>query len=143
MRRVPATVCSGKSPTPGQLRAGDVAVEAPEQLIAAADREQRRAVLDRLAERLRLAGEVGGDERLLAVLPAADVVEVDGARLHRVAEPDRLDVELVPAPARPLREHRDVAPVGVDVQVVGVEVADADLDPASCRPLPVVRDVPA
>ena len=44
-----------------------------------------------------------------------------------VADADRRDVEVVPAPCRSAREHGDVAAVRVDVEVVGVEVADADV----------------
>ena len=51
---LPAIVCSGRIPIPGQLLARDVAVEAAEQLVPAADGEERRVVLDRLAERVRL-----------------------------------------------------------------------------------------
>ena len=74
---------------PRLLLAGDVAVEAAEQLVAAADGEERRAGLDRLAERRRLAGEVVRDERLLAVLAAADVEEVDLAGRDLVVHADR------------------------------------------------------
>ncbi len=70
--------------------------------------------------------EVGRDERLLTVLPAANVEEVDLAGRHRVADADRPHVELVPAQTRPLGEDRDVPAVGVDVQVVGIEMADPD-----------------
>ena len=65
------------------------------------------------------------DERLLAILAAADVEEVDLAGRDRVAEPDRAHVELVAARRGALREHGDVAAVGVDVQVVGIEMPDA------------------
>ena len=46
-------------------------VAAPEQLVAAADRQQRGAGGDRLRDRRPLGDEVGCDQRLLAVLPAA------------------------------------------------------------------------
>ena len=111
---------------PGSSTARDVAVEAAEQLVAAADREERRSRLGGLAQRPGLLDEVVRDERLLAVLTAADVEEIDLAGRHRVAHADRAHVELVPAQAGALGEHGDVAAVGVDVQVVGIEVADAD-----------------
>ena len=60
----------------GQLGARAVAVEAAEELVAAAHREERGARLDRLVQRRALRDEVGRDERLLAVLAAADVEEV-------------------------------------------------------------------
>jgi hypothetical protein len=62
---------------PRLLDARDVPVEAAEQLVAAADGEEGGALLDGLAQRLRLRREVVRDERLLAVLAAADVEEVD------------------------------------------------------------------
>ena len=58
-------------------------VAAPEQLVPAADREQRGAVRDGLRDRRALRGEVGRDQRLLAVLAAADVEEVVRARVGR------------------------------------------------------------
>jgi hypothetical protein len=70
-------------------------------------------------EGVRFRGEVDRDERLFPVLPAADVEHVVCARRDGVADRDRVDVELVPAPGGAPREHRDVAAVGVDVQVVG------------------------
>ena len=66
-------MCSGKRPTPG-----------PEQLVAAADSEQRRSAGHRRAEALALGGEVDSDQRLLAVLAAADVDEVVGRGLELV-----------------------------------------------------------
>ena len=116
-----------------KLDAGDVAVRTPEQLVAAADREKGGVALDRRSQRVRLAGEVVGNELLLAVLTAADVVEVDLARGHRVAQPDRRDLELVAAPPRPLGEHGDVAAVGVDVQVVRIQMTDADSHAAASQ----------
>ena len=110
----------------GQLDAAQVAVVRAEQLVAAADGEERGAALDRVAQRLGARREVRRDELLLAVLAAADVEEVD-VRRRRVAQVDRDDLELVPARLRPCREHGDVAAVGVDVEVARVEVPDADL----------------
>ena len=55
-------------------------VPPPEQLVAAAHRKQRGAVGDRLADRGAFCGEIGSDGRLLAVLAAADVEEVDCPR---------------------------------------------------------------
>ena len=141
MRRSPATVCSGSRPIPGCSSPATVAVEAAEQLVAAADGEERRAALDLVAQRVRLAGEIVRDERLLAVLAATDVEEVDLAGRDLVADADRRAPR---ARARAQRARRvedgDVAAVRVDVEVVRIEVADADLHAAR---LPVVRDVAA
>jgi len=73
------------------------------------------------------------DERLLAVLAAAHIEEVDLIRRHGVAKPDRAHVEFVPARLRTLGEHCDVAAVRVDVQVVGIEMPDADLHAADSQ----------
>jgi hypothetical protein len=73
-----------------------------------------------------VAGEVGRDHRLLAVLAAADVEQVVASGLERRADRDVLDAKLVAAGRRPPLEHGDVAAVGVDVEVLGVEVADPD-----------------
>src|SRR5438477_619466 len=61
-----------EQPDAGQHAPEPVAVEAAEQLIAAADREHGGAAGDRLPQRLALRGEVVRDERLLSILPAAD-----------------------------------------------------------------------
>ena len=95
------------------------------------DSEQCRAGGDRLTKRLAVGGERGRNELLLAVLPAADVVEVVRARPKRVAGADRLHLELVPPPGRTAGENGDVPAVGVDVQVIREQVSDGDLHAAA------------
>ena len=102
---------------------------------AAGSRRRRRAGRRRRRRRRgapRARGEVGRDEGLLAILAAADVEEIVRTR-RRAASPSPIgvDLELVAARSGAPREHGDVAAVGVDVQVVGVEVADADLHDAA------------
>jgi hypothetical protein len=63
---------------------------------------------------------------LLPILPAADVEEVVGGEVERRADAHRLDVELVAARGGAALEDRDVAAVGVDVQVLRIQMADAD-----------------
>ena len=118
-----------QEPDPGQLAARDVLVEATEQLVPAAHRQHHGAAVDGFGQRIRLRREIGRDQPLLAVLAAADIEEVD-ARRYRVGHPDRDRLQLVAARAGPLGEHGDVAAVGVDVQVVGIEVPEADLHAA-------------
>src|SRR5205814_3457535 len=110
----------------GHVLAVEAAIAAAEQLVAAADRERGHSTVHRLAQRLRLACEVLRNEQLLTVLPAADVVEVVLAGCDRVSHPQRRHLQLVPPPGRPPSEYRDVATVGVDVEVVRVEVSDPD-----------------
>jgi hypothetical protein len=73
----------------GVLDAVGVAVEAAQELVAAADGEERGAVGDLLAKSVALRREIRRDEGLLAVLPAADVEEVDLAKRDLVAGTDR------------------------------------------------------
>jgi hypothetical protein len=95
-------------------------------LVAAADGEHGDAMLVCCLDRAALGGEIGCDERLLAILATADVEEVVFRGLERVADTDRPDVELVAAQGGATFEHGDVPSIGVDVEVVGVEVTDAD-----------------
>jgi len=108
----------------GQLLAGHIAVGAAEQLVPAADREHGRARLDGGTYPVALGGEVGSHERLFAILTASDVEEVVLARLDGLAHADRPQVDSIAAPGRPALEHGDVATIGVDVQVVGIQVPD-------------------
>ena len=113
---------------PGALEpaAARIAIAAAEKLVAAAHGEQGGSPLDLRRQRAALLRQIGGDERLLAVLAAADVVEVASGRLDPVAEPDCTHLQLVPPPCCTLPQHCDVAAIRVDVQVVGIEVADDD-----------------
>jgi len=120
-----------EQPDPGQLVAALVAIEAPEQLVAAADREQRSAALDSSANAFAVGREGRGDQLLLAVLPAADVVEVVLAGPHNVVRTEPSHLDLVSAPGRAAGQHRHVAAVGVDVEVVREEVTDDNSHSAS------------
>src|SRR5262249_49233655 len=102
------------------------AVAAAEELVSTADREQSRPSVDGLTEHGATGGEVGRDRDLLSILPAADIGEIEGAGTEVVANADRRDGQLVAAQGGPAREQRDVAAVGVDVQVLGIQMGDAD-----------------
>jgi len=99
-------------------------VTAPEELVAAADGQHRDAALPRLPDRFGLRDQVGCDESLLAILAAADVQEVERGGIEGVSETDCRQDELVPPERCAPREDRDVAAIRVDVEVLGVEVAD-------------------
>src|SRR5207249_4191120 len=82
----------------------------------------------------------------LAILAAPDVQQVVLARVKGLSDRHRPHLELVPPPRRPPGQHRDVAAVGIDVQIVGVEVPDDDLHAARSqygrakpRPSTIVR----
>src|SRR5262249_43233314 len=77
----------------GQVLAVEAWVRAPQQRVAAADREQRGTAVDRRAHTGGLRDEVIGDQRLLAVLAAADVEQVVLARVDGVAHGNRAHVE--------------------------------------------------
>ncbi len=137
IRRSPATVWSGRRPMPGSSAPAPVAVVAAEELVAAADGEERPLRPRRRAcSAVALRGEVRRDELLLAVLAAADVEEVDPGG-NRVAEPDRRHLELVAAGGGAGGEDGDVAAVGVDVQVARGRGGRRG---SSCRLLPEVGD---
>ena len=105
-------------------------VLAPEELVAAADREHRRAALDRPTE--RVAGgsaKVGADEVLPLVLTATKEPQVRPVRVNGVAEGVRTNGDLDAAPARPLRQGEDVPAIAVDRHEIGIEVTDAQLHP--------------
>ena len=77
-------------------------------------------------QRRALGREVGRDQLLLAILATADVEELDPVR-DGIAEPDRRHLELVAAGGGPHRQDGDVPAVGIDIEVLGIEVPDADL----------------
>src|SRR5215210_7670824 len=116
-----------QEPDAGKLDVLAVAVETAEQLVPTADGEHRGAAVNGGAHVVALRGEVDRDERLLSILAAADVEKVVRPRPQRVTHRHGVDLELVSAPVRAACENGDVAAVGVDVQVVGIQVADADL----------------
>src|SRR5439155_15077502 len=88
------------------------------------------APVDRRADRLALGREIRSDQRLFTILAASDVEQVVRTGGEPVADADPLELERQTTPARTGREHGDVAPVGVDVQVLGVEMPDPDLHAA-------------
>ena len=88
-----------KEARPRHPRAVAAAVAAPEQLVAAAHGEQRRHPLDGRWRARRPRREVGGDQRLLAILAATDVEEVGVAALATGPRADAAHVELWPRSA--------------------------------------------
>ena len=64
-------------------------------------------------------------QALVAILAAADVVEVGAVRVELVAQAAGLELEADPAPAAAPLEQQQVAAIGVDVHQVGVQRADA------------------
>jgi hypothetical protein len=108
-----------------------VEIAAPEELIAAAYREERRACADRGFDPRPFRDQVRRDQRLLAVLAAADVEQVVLSCPDLVADRDRSDLELVPAARCTPGEDGDVPAICVDVQVVRIQMPDANLQDRS------------
>ena len=81
-------------------RAVAAAIAAPEQLVAAAYGEECGPGLDGSAEVVPTGGEIGRDERLLAILAAADVDEVERPRLQLVTRLDSGHLERMTAQRR-------------------------------------------
>ena len=98
--RVAGDGVEGEDADPREVGPVEIAVRAAEELVAAAHREQRRARRHRLTHTARFREQVLCNERLFAVLPAADVEEVVLARFQRVADGDGSHLELVAAPGR-------------------------------------------
>ena len=96
-----------------------------QELITAAHPQHHRAVICRMAQWVGLVGQVFSDQHLVSILATAQVVEVavggDG-----VADPDFCDFQRQPPPLQAAPEHRDVSPVGVDVQVIRVQMTQPD-----------------
>jgi hypothetical protein len=115
---------------PRELGSSQVAVRASEQLVAAADREHRGSAGRSLEHTVALPRQILGHERLLAVLAAADVEEVVLAGNDRLTERNRAHLDVVSPPRGATDEDGDVAAVGVDVQVVRIEMPDRDLHAA-------------
>src|SRR6185437_14166735 len=110
-----------------------VAVEAPQELVPTADRERGRTAGDSLPQRVAHVRERRRDQLLLAVLAAPDVEEVVDAGRDLGPGSEREHLELVAAPGRPALQNRHVSTVGVDVEVVGEEVADDDFHAAASQ----------
>src|SRR5205807_202939 len=86
------------------------------------------------------AYEVLRTQALVSVLTAADVVDVVGVRVERLADPVRNELEAQAAPRAATLEHEQVAAVGVDVHEVRVEHAHAQrAAPARSARVPVRR----
>ena len=96
-----------QQPDTRHVLAVEAAVAAAEQLVAAADREERGAAFEHgLLERLGLRREVLRDEQLLAVLAAADVVEIVLAGDDRVVHAEGAHREVVSSERGAAREAR-------------------------------------
>ena len=109
----------------GHLDTRPVAIAAPEQLVAAADRKQRRAVLERRRDLVMALGKVGRDQGLLAILPAAQVDQIALGR-KRLSDADTDDLQLAAAPLGPAAKDGNIAAIGVDIELIWIEVTEPD-----------------
>ena len=101
------------------------------ELVAAAHRQHGRAARDGAVQRPAVALEVLGHEHLIAILAAADEVEVGRLGVERLAHAQRALLELEPAPLEAAPDDLDVAAVGVDREVLGIELAEHELHAAA------------
>src|SRR5438128_2520142 len=100
----------------------------PEELIAAADREDRGAALDRVPQgRAVLARQIGADDVLPLILTAAEEPHVGPLRVGPLANGVGPHLDADAPPFRALGERDDVAAVAVDVHQVGIEVRDPQI----------------
>jgi hypothetical protein len=114
----------------GQLCPVEVSVRAPEQLVAAADCEHRGSAVHSPTHVFRLRGQILRDQGLLAVLAASDVQQIVLIRPQRIADRDSPHLKVVAPPRRAAGKDRDVAAIGIDVEVVRIEMPDDDLHAA-------------
>ena len=110
----------------GDAAAFVVDVTVAEELEAAADGQHWHAVIDRLVKGRTFGLEVVGNAALLAVLPPADVKEVERGGVEVVAHGDVDHFEVDAACGAAVAEGDDVAAVAVDVHDVWVEVGEAE-----------------
>ena len=109
-----------------QLRAGRLAVELAEELVAAADGQRYHARLHGLAQRLALhRAQVFRDAPLLAVLRAADEDQVVRLRVQPFDQAQLRHLDVDTARSAAPRQAEDVAAIAVDVHQPRVEVGDA------------------
>src|SRR3954469_15409199 len=126
-------------PEPGDLLVAEL-VGVAEELEPAADAEDQPAAVGRGVQRVALGrDEVVRAQRLVTILTAAEVEEVVGGRVDRVAEPGGRDLEADPAPLAAALQHEQVAAVGVDVHEVGVQRAHAQRVLRHAAPRPPSR----
>ena len=110
-------------------------VAVAEKLVAAAYREHHGPVRHGRREPVALRRDhVGGHQPLVAILAAADVDQVVRRGVDPVARPGGRVLEADPAPLAAPAQEQDVAPVRVDVHLLGVERQQAELR-GSSRPL--------
>lgn len=114
----------GEEPDTGQIEPPQVEIAAAEELVATANGENGRAACHRRFHSSGLSRQIACDERLLTILATADVEQIVRTGSHLVVETDRLDCELVPSERRAPIEYGDVASVGVDVEIVGIQVSN-------------------
>ena len=105
---------------------------AAEQLVTGADRQDRRALVDRPVQ-AAVGDQPLRRERLRAVLAAADQVDVGGRR-HRLVGADLVGLHRDAPQRGPAGQDQQVAPVAVGGQQVGVDPDDPQR--ALTRPFP-------
>ena len=82
-------------------------------------------------QRGAVALQVLGHEHLVAVLAAADEVQVGRLGVERLAERSGRSTSSIPRQAQPPAQDLHVAAVGVDREVLGVQLAEHELHAAA------------
>ncbi len=113
-------------PQTGQLLAVGRHVVLAQQLVATADCQHHGAAVDGFPNRADFVlGRVFEDQLLIAVLAAAPKDQVNTRQVRARPSPDSVDADRNTPPLSPLRQGKDVAPIAVDIHLVGIEVRDS------------------
>ena len=113
-------------PQPGQLFALGGHVVLAQQLVAAADRQYHGAAVDGAPNRVHLVlGRVFEDQLLIPILAAAPEDQIDPGEVWGRPSPDGVDGDRNAPPFGSLGQGQDVAPITVDIHLVGVEMRDS------------------
>ena len=96
----------------------EVAVRTPEQLVAAAHSQHGRAAIDSGNDAVALRLQVLRNERLLTILAAADVEEIEVTLRDGVADAHRTNLELVSSLERALDRGLELTPAGDELVVL-------------------------
>lgn len=109
---------------------GSWVIVMPEQLVATTHRQNRHTVVHRTAQPVGLDPEqIVTEELLIPILTTTHEQEVKLATADPVTYPNGHDLDRNMSPFASSGQHKDVAPVGIEVQQISIQVTDANLGP--------------